>query len=288
MKMTLDCIPCFVRQTLDAARSMTDDPKAQEALMRETLAWLNQMGLEQSPPVLAQLIHRRLREIGNNPDPYQEAKARHNAMALDLLPELRAEIAASADPLATAMRLAIAGNVIDMGMKSMVNEDDVRQSIRHALAEPFVGEWDTFRSAAHDAKNILYLADNAGEIVFDLLLIEQLGAHRVTVAVRGGPILNDVTLADAQSIGLHKIVELIENGSDAPGTLLADCYPEFRQRFANADMIIAKGQGNFESLSHQGHDVFFLFKVKCPVIANHVGLPLGTQVLRQYREPAHK
>ena len=285
MKMTLDCIPCFVRQTLDAARAITTDPQAQERIMRDTLGWINQMGLAQSPPVLAQMIHRRLREIGQEEDPYREAKARHNAMALDLLPELRTEIAASSEPLEAATRLAIAGNVIDMGMKSMVDEDDVRASIQLALKEPFIGEWNEFRRTLQEANNVLYLADNAGEIAFDLLLIERIGPQRVTVAVRGGPIMNDATLADAQAIGLHGIVEIIENGSDAPGTLLDDCTPEFRQRFADADMIIAKGQGNFESLSHQGHDVFFLFKVKCPVIARHVDLPIGTQVLRQYRDP---
>lgn len=285
MKMTLDCIPCFVRQTLDAARAITTDPQAQERIMRDTLGWINQMGLAQSPPVLAQMIHRRLREIGQEEDPYREAKARHNAMALDLLPELRTEIAASSEPLEAATRLAIAGNVIDMGMKSMVDEDDVRASIQLALKEPFIGEWNEFRRTLQEANNVLYLADNAGEIAFDLLLIERIGPQRVTVAVRGGPIMNDATLADAQAIGLHEIVEIIENGSDAPGTLLDDCTPEFRQRFADADMIIAKGQGNFESLSHQGHDVFFLFKVKCPVIARHVDLPIGTQVLRQYRDP---
>jgi len=283
MKMTLDCIPCFVRQTLEAARSMTTNEAEQEHIMRDTLRWLHDIGLDESPPVLAQRIHRRLREIGKTDDPYLETKTRHNAMALDLLPELRSEINASKDPLLAAVRVAIAGNVIDMGMKSMLAEDDIRQSLRHAMAEPFVGEWGDFRRAAGQAARILYLADNAGEIAFDRLLIEQLGPSRITVAVRGGPILNDATFEDAAAVGLSGIVEVIENGSDAPGTLLEDCLPEFRLRFAAADLVISKGQGNFESLANRGHDVFFLFKVKCPVIAAHVGLPLGTQVLRQYR-----
>jgi hypothetical protein len=283
MKMSLDCVSCFVRQSLDAARLVTNDHADQERIVREVLRWLSEQGLEHSPPVLAQLVHRRLRQISQVGDPYLEVKARHNAMALELLPELRAQIAAAPDPLALATRLAIAGNVIDMGMKSMIAEDDVRESIRHALEEPFVGEWEDYRSAAASAKSILYLADNAGEIAFDRLLIEQLGADRVTVAVRGTPVLNDATRADAEAVGLHKITTVIDNGSDAPATLLHDCRPELQERFAAADMIIAKGQGNFESLSHRGHDVFFLFKVKCPVIAAHVDLPMGTQILRQYR-----
>lgn len=283
MKMKLDCIPCFVRQSLDAARLVTDDTDDQERILRDILSWLNEMGLDESPPVLAQRIHRRLREIAQTSDPYVEAKKHHNAMAIDLLPELRREIQAATDPLALAARFAIAGNVIDMGMKSMVAEHDVRESLDHALTEPFVGEWDAFRQAAKNAKNILYLADNAGEIAFDRLLVEQLGPERVTLAVRGAPILNDATMDDAIEVGMHEIVTVIDNGSDAPGTILDDCHPEFRAHFNNADMIIAKGQGNFESLSYRGHDVFFLFKVKCHVIADHVDLPMGTQVLRQYR-----
>ena len=284
MKMALDCISCFVRQSLDAARLVSADEAEQERIVRDVMRWLSEHGLEHSPPVLAQLVHRRLREISQVGDPYLETKQRHNAMALDLLPALRAQIAQADDPLMLATRLAIAGNVIDMGMKSMVAEDDVRASIKHALAEPFVGEWDDYRRAASRARHILYLADNAGEIAFDRLLIEQLGPERVTVAVRGAPVLNDATRIDAEAVGLHHLVRVIDNGSDAPGTLLHECTPELQQQFAAADLIIAKGQGNFESLSHRGHEVFFLFKVKCPVIASHVGLPMGTQILRQYRD----
>lgn len=284
MKMSLDCVACFVRQSLDAARLVTTDEAEQERIVRDVMRWLSDQGLEHSPPVLAQLVHRRLREISQVGDPYREAKIRHNAMAVELLPELRAQIAASDDPLALATRLAIAGNVIDMGMKSMVAEDDVRASIHHALEEPFVGTWENYRQAVVNAKRILYLADNAGEIAFDRLLIEQLGPERVIVAVRGAPVLNDATRDDAQAVGLHEIVTVIDNGSDAPGTLLHECSPELQDLFARSDLIISKGQGNFESLSHRGHDVFFLFKVKCPVIARHVNLPMGTQVLRQYRD----
>ena len=288
MKMSLDCVTCFVRQSLDAARLVTQDEAEQERIVRDVMRWLSDQGLEHSPPVLAQLVHRRLREISQVGDPYREAKDRHNTMALDLLPELRAQIVQANDPLALATRLAIAGNVIDMGMKSMVAEDDVRASIRHALEEPFVGEWGDYRRAVTSARSILYLADNAGEIAFDRLLIEQLGPERVTAVVRGAPVLNDATLTDAHTVGLHEIVTVIDNGSDAPGTLLHDCSDELQRRFAQTDLIIAKGQGNFESLSHRGYEVFFLFKVKCPVIATHVGLPLGTQVLRQYKEMVKK
>ena len=155
----------------------------------------------------------------------------------------------------------------------------MRRSIDQALAEPFTGDQDGFRQALSKAHKILYLADNAGEIAFDRLLIEQLLPERVTLAVRGAPVINDATMDDARAVGLHEIVEVIDNGSDAPGTILADCSEDFNRRFAEADLILAKGQGNFETLSDDHRKIYFLFKAKCPVIAAHVGLPVGTHVL---------
>ncbi|NPU98893.1 MAG: DUF89 family protein [Candidatus Omnitrophica bacterium] len=278
MKATLDCIPCFIRQTLEAARMVSTDPAVHEQIVREVLRWTGEMDLRIPPPVMGQRIHRRLREITGVEDPYRAAKEQSNRMALSLLPELKAMIDTAPDPLITAARLAIAGNVIDMGVNGTVTETDVRRSIQHALEEPFTGDSAGFQQAIANARNILYLADNAGEIVFDRLLIEQLPPGRVTVAVRGAPILNDATLTDARAVGLHEIAEIIDNGSDAPGTVLADCSPEFNRRFAAAGLILAKGQGNFETLNDESRDIFFLFKAKCPVIAAHAGVPVGAQV----------
>ena len=258
---------------------VSDDPAVHERIVREVLHWSSGMDLDRSPPFLAQRIHRRLREITGMKDPYAGAKARLNRMAMDLLPELQDEIKSTPDPLAMAVRLAIAGNIIDMGVHGDIDESDVRRSVQQALAEPVSGVWEDFRRAADRAGSILYLADNVGEIVFDRLLIEQLSPERVTLAVRGAPVINDATVADARAVGLHQVVDIIDNGSDAPGTLLEDCSREFRERFSAADMIIAKGQGNFETLSHVPGNIFFLFKAKCSVIADHVGLPLGTHVL---------
>ena len=281
MRTSLDCIPCFIRQALDAARMVSTDPAVHERIVREVLRWTGEIDLNEAPPVLGQRIHRRLREITGVEDPYRTAKEHLNRMALSLLPELKAEIEAASDPLAMAVRLAIAGNVIDMGVNGNVTESDVRQSIRQALAEPFTGEQNGFRQSIAEARSILYLADNAGEIVFDRLLIEQLLPARVTLAVRGAPVINDATMADARAVGLHEIVDIIDNGSDAPGTILEDCSQDFIRRFTEADLILAKGQGNFETLSDDPRDIFFLFKAKCPVIAARVGLPVGTHVLAQ-------
>lgn len=177
------------------------------------------------------------------------------------------------------MRLAVAGNAVDAGINSEVTESDLRRAVGRAFDRSLRGKAEEFHRAARAADSILYLADNAGEIALDLLLVEELGPSKLTVAVRGGPVLNDATRADAHAVGLDEIVEVIDNGSDAPGTILSDRSEEFRRRFEEADMIVAKGQGNFESLSEEQGNIFFLFKVKCRVIADQVGLPLGTHAL---------
>ncbi|MBN1630022.1 MAG: DUF89 family protein [Thermoleophilia bacterium] len=279
MRSSLDCIPCFVRQALDAVRAVSDDPAIHDDVVREILQWMADADLSQSPPSFAQHIHRRLRTITRNGDPYRAAKDRQNQMALRLLPGLRAVVDGADDPLERAVRLAIAGNAIDMGVEAEVTEADLGRAVEQALEQPLAGDYTGFRRAVESAGSILYLADNAGEIALDRLLVEQLGRSRVTVAVRGVPVLNDATLVDAHAVGLDEMVEVIDNGSDAPGTILSDCSEEFRRRFAAADLVLAKGQGNYESLNDEPRDIFFLFKAKCQVIAGQVGMPVGAHVI---------
>ena len=283
MKTSLDCIPCLLRQSLDAARLVSPYPSVHEQIIRDVLHWTGEMDLNQSPPAIAQRIHRRLRELVGVTAPYREAKNWQNRVAMELIPKFRAEVMDAKDPLLLAARLAIAGNVIDMGSNGNLTEADVRQSLSKALTEPFFGEEERFEQAIAQAKSVLYLADNAGEIAFDQLLVEQIinqvPPERVTLVVRGAPVLNDATLVDVHTVGIDRIVEAIDNGSDAPGTILNDCSEEFRRRFAEADLIIAKGQGNFETLSNNSSNIFCLFKVKCAVIANLVNQPIGMQML---------
>ena len=279
MRTYLDCIPCIIRQALCAARMASADPAVHERVLRETLSWVGETNMNQPAPVAVQRIHRLLRETTGVEDPYRDAKEHQNRTALALLPELRCRIEAAADPLTAALRVAIAGNVIDMGADGNATGLDVRKAVTQALTEPVVENPGGFRSAVAEAERILYLADNAGEIAFDRLLIEQLTPARVTVAVRGSPVINDATMDDARRVGLHEVVEVIDNGSDVPGTLVDDCSQEFKRRFIEADLILAKGQGNYETLSDEPHDIFFLFKVKCSMIAAHAGVPIGTHVL---------
>ena len=280
MRTYFDCIPCFVRQTLDSVRLITDNEKIQEQVMREALNLLSDMDFYQSPPAMAQKIHHRIRKITGIKDPYLQMKNRFNKLALEMYSQLRQRIATSAEPLETAVRLAIAGNIIDLGVKTGLTEAQIETTIAQSLTDQFdTKTLKEFREAADQAKNILYLGDNAGEIVFDRLLIEQLPAEKITFVVKAGPIINDATIEDALTAGLTDIVRVIDNGSDAPGTILKNCSQDFQRRFNEADLIIAKGQGNFETLSDVRKNIFFILRAKCPVIARHLGCEIGSMIL---------
>ena len=280
MRTYFDCIPCFVRQVLDSVRMITDDERLHEKVMREALKMASEMNLSQSPPAMAQKIHRFIRKITGVDDPYLEVKNRFNTLALQLYPNLKQQVHASVDPIETAVRLAIAGNIIDFGVNSAVEPSQVERTIAESLTDPLDTEsLRVFKDVISQAKDILYLGDNAGEIVFDRLLIEQLPCEKVTFVVKGGPILNDVVMEDAQIVGITDIVNVIDNGSDAPGTILDDCSDTFRRRFDQSDVVIAKGQGNYETLSDVDKNIFFLVRPKCNVLARHLSCEIGSLVL---------
>ena len=282
MRIFLDCIPCFIRQALDAARLATDDMQIHEQVVRKVLRLATELDMSQSPPAIGQQIHRLIRNLVSSDDPYRKSKRQFNNLALKLYSELRQQIASSNDRLETAIRLAIAGNIIDLGVNSSVNESDLHKAISESLAADFDNlQMEPFRDAIRQAEEILYLADNAGEIVFDRLLIEQLPVEKITVVVKGSPVINDATMEDADVAGLARIVEVIDNGSDGPGTILETCSKSFRDRFKDADLIIAKGQGNYETLSDVDKNMFFILKVKCPVLAGDLGCEIGKMILRK-------
>ena len=262
MKTYYDCIPCLLRQAVDAARFASDDPKIHEAVLRHVLTAAADMDLQQTPPMMAQNIHRTIRRYCENTDPYLSVKQHFNEMALALYPDLKKRIIQSPDPVDTALRLAIAGNIIDFGARQDMAQDLVLAGIKNALACDLIGDVQAFKKAVDTADHILYLGDNTGEIVFDRLLIETLPAYKIIFAVRGYPVLNDATFEDAKTAGLLNIVKVIDNGSDAPGTIIEDCSPEFVQYFNDADLIIAKGQGNYETLSETDRPHIFSFAGK--------------------------
>jgi uncharacterized protein with ATP-grasp and redox domains len=282
MRVYLDCIACFVRQGLDAARLATDDEQIHEKVVREVLRLAAELDMSESPPAIGQQIHRLIRKLVGKDDPYHQIKKHFNNLVLKLYPELRKQIASSNNRLETAIRLAIAGNIIDFGVNGSVNISHLNKAISESLTADFdTRQLQLFQDAIEQAEKILYLADNAGEIVLDRLLIEQLPFEKITVVVKGKPVINDATMEDAVIAGLPRIVDVIDNGSDGPGTILETCSRTFRNCFEDADLIIAKGQGNYETLSEADKHIFFVLKAKCPVISRDLGCEIGEMIFRK-------
>ena len=275
----LDCLSCFTRQAVDLAKSATNDPEEQERLARRFLRSLSELDWTPSAPAVAQRLHNLVRPLLPDEDPWEAAKAEFNRMAAKALPEARQRVRESADPFDTALRLAAAANIIDFGISRHLTARDVEQALEDCLTQPLQGDVEEFRRAVRRATRILYLADNAGEIVFDKLVLEMLPREKVTVAVRGKPVLNDATREDAEAVGVTDLVEVIDTGSDAPGILLEDCSPEFQAAFREADLVLAKGQGNLESLLQGPKEVFFLLRVKCEIVGRQLGRQTGDLVL---------
>ena len=279
MRTYLDCLPCFVRQALDVTRLVGASDDLSERVLREVMDAAGRMDYSRPPPEMGKYIHGLVREMTDDPDPYAGIKRRFNDMALRVLPELRQRVWAAVDPFEAAVRLAITGNLIDFGTASGVDEDEVLQAVDWALETPLEGDVGSLVEAVVQADSILYLFDNAGEIVFDRLLLELLPLDRVVGAVKPSPIINDATLEDARTSGITELIPVVETGSDAPGAVLEDCGEEFLERFRRTDLILAKGQGNYEALSHTDKDAFFLLKAKCSVVARDLGCTQGTMML---------
>ncbi len=282
MKIALECIPCFVRQAFEAGGLVTSDNELRERILREVLSYLSEKSFDGTAPSIGRDIHGIVKTLTGDTDPYYKAKKDSNTLALQLIPSLKGSIRNSFDPFETALRLAIAGNIIDYGQGDTIGEETIKNALSQCLTQPI--ERDAIENLKQElsrASNILYLADNAGEIVFDRLLIDELQHYPVSLAVRGKPIINDALREDAAIAGIDKVIEVIDNGADIPGTIIEECSQEFRERFFESDLIIAKGQGNYETLSNTPKKIFFLLKVKCPVIARDIGCNEGDIVVKK-------
>jgi len=254
------------------------DERQQRAVLDRVLDVLRQIEPSSTPPEIGERVHRIVRREVGNSDPYRAAKEACTRQALALYPRLKARLAEADDPLEVAVRLSIAGNIIDLARN---REYDLEEAAERVLTQPFaIDARAAFREALFRAGWVLYLADNAGETVFDRVLIETLDVP-VIYAVKGGPILNDATMEDALAAGVDRVAEVVSTGSDAPGTILSRCSEEFRHLYDEAELVIAKGQANYEALSEEGPKAFFLLQTKCPVIARDVGVPVGSIVLKQ-------
>lgn len=249
MKATLDCLECIARQALRAARIATDDPDVQRRILDDTVARIPAMDLNDSPAALSMVAYQLAAKHSGKDDPYRELKRAQNELARSLEDAMRARIHDSSDPLATALHLAAAGNVIDLGILDS-HQIDIVTVVEEVLHERFaVDHTDRLRADLESCNDLLYLLDNAGEIVFDKLLIEVLQEYTpVTAVVKGAPMLNDVVMEDADLVGLTKVCPVIDNGGAFIGSPLNQVPQTFLDRMGRADIIIGKGQGNYETI----------------------------------------
>jgi len=277
MKTYLDCIPCFFKQALFASRAATDNEEKIKEVLDRIGMLVPEIPLTNSPPETGREVYRIVREVTGIDDPFSELKAESIKKALRLYPRLKSMVEASDNRLETAVRIAIAGNIIDFGATPNF---ELEREVQEVLEkEPVIDHFELFKERLSQTEHILYLADNAGETVFDRILIEEL-SKPVTYVVRGRPVINDALIDDAIKSGIDKVADIITSGCDAPGTILGRCSKEFIDYFENASLIISKGQGNYETLSSRKGPIFFLLKAKCPVIARNLGVKQGDIILK--------
>lgn len=279
MKLYLDCIPCFMQQALRAGRMATADEKELKEILDKTGELVKTVSMEVSAPEIGKMVYRIISDVTGNQDPYKSIKKQHIAETTSIYPELEQIVANSKDKLLTAIRIAIAGNVIDLGVTKSFNiVDDVKSILKQDFA---VFDYEAFKIQLKKTKEVLYIGDNVGESVFDKILIKEL-KKPVRYAVRSIPVINDVTMEDAIASGLDEVAELIDSGVESPGLILNESTPAFRELFNTSEFIISKGQGNYEGLSDCNKQVFFLLKAKCGIISNHLGVKEGSIILKEH------
>jgi len=274
------CVNCFLRQALEACMMATDDLTLQERAFRSALDYAHRADWQVSIPEFGTKIHEIVKLETGNSDPYIEGKREQNDLGQRLYEKLKRQVRSSRDPLYWSAKVAIAGNIIDLAPGRKV---DLEKEIQECIERPLdVDRFGSLREKIRENRELLYLADNAGEVFFDKIFMEELVARDidVTYVVKGGPILNDATIHDARLAGIQNIARVMSNGSRGIGTQLNLCSRAFKSVFDESSLIISKGQGNYESLSeNRKRGIFFLLRAKCPVIAENLRVALGTTVL---------
>ena len=285
---TSDCRECYVKQMHELATLCgRDDATLQQmlAIKDEVLAGLG--GERIRPDHMGELLARVTPLLGTD-DPYREIKREYNQLLLDREKDCSALIEAADEPFQLALRYAVAGNLVDFGGKNTFTREDVTALIDRVPEIAFAhDDSESLLAAVRRARSIMYLGDNCGEIVLDKLMIEQIlrenPSVQVTYGVRGGPAINDVTLDDAEQVGMADVARVLSSGVATPTTVLSASTEEFRRTFFDADLVISKGMGNFEVLIDgcDREDVYFLLMTKCPLVTDLVGVPLMSFVCKR-------
>lgn len=272
------CIPCIINQAYRAAKLFTNgDRNLQLKILKETCEKATIINEVFTAAHFSAVIQEIVEKNVKTNNLYESVKESNLKIVEDYLPSLNSFMKDAADKFDMAVRIAITGNTIDVGANPNF---DLRTEIKKIVSKNINRDSiEKLREDVTKAKTILYVGDNYEEAVFDKFLLKELAEKDLTFAVRSKPILNDITLEDSKNLGIDKICKVIESGSNIAGTDLNKCNQEFIEKFNNADVVIAKGQGNYETLSDEQRPIYFLFKVKCEPIAEHAGSAVGSSVI---------
>ncbi|MGC9125496.1 MAG: damage-control phosphatase ARMT1 family protein, partial [Caldisericaceae bacterium] len=260
MEVKTECLKCIFNQAYRTAKVSTSDDAKVRQILSLACEHLKSLNFNQTPPEAAQYIYKMVSDISGMVDPYSEIKKEHVRKALRIYNKMIALVNSSEDPLKEAVRVAIVGNAIDMG--SLFEGVIISESVLTDMKVNFVDrDYPLFNEMVDKSEQIVFLADNAGETVFDRPLLNLLleRGKKVVYAVKSAPIINDATKEDAVLSSVE--APIVESGSSFAGTVLRDCSSDFTKILYGSDLIIAKGQANYETLSQEKLPVFFLFKV---------------------------
>ncbi|MBR6513726.1 MAG: DUF89 family protein [Clostridia bacterium] len=278
MRIQAECLHCLLRQVTDAVVMTGADDKTKHDIMKKELEILSDYESYASPPHIAGPMHNCVRAMSGCRDPYYNIKEEDMATAKANFPLVEEYIATKDDPLYWGIKAACAGNTLD----SAANPGgSFKESMAAELDTPYgICDIELLREKLKTAKRVLILADNSGETYFDVLMLRALGDVEIIYAVRDCPSINDATVEIAERSGIAEYARIISSGSTAPGTILSEASNEFKAAFETADVVISKGQGNYEALDDANREIFYLFKVKCPVISSHFKVEMGKYVLK--------
>ena len=280
MKVQYECIPCILRQAIEAARQVTDDEQIIDEIIDNYSDMIPDIRESNPTPLVVSQIQRMIKDKTNTKDPYRSLKEKNIKMAMDIYEDLQDLVDNDKDPLKRALLLSATGNVIDAGISVKIK---VEESILNTMERGFsIDDYQTFKDKLNNCSTLLIIGDNAGEAVLDKLLLKELNKYDIDLiyAVREEPVLNDITKKEAKLIGLDKYAEVITSGCTAPGMLIEQANDKFLDVYNKADIVLSKGQGNLEGLSEEDRPIFFLLKAKCNLIADFLEVELNDLVFK--------
>ena len=267
MKLSATCMNCLVQRQMENIRDFEDE-ELKSNYMRKVLSIISEANEHETSPVIIAKINKLHQEYFNSPYSFDLLKKQYNLMMLQKEESIWSKIQASSDSLLEAMKYSRIGNYIDFSAMGSIDEDKLNYLLESVHKEYIESsKYQRFLKDLQNANELVYLTDNCGEVVLDKLFIKCISDMfpevHITIIVRGKMVLNDATMEDAMMVGLMEISDVIDNGTEIAGTCLEQVNNRAKECIEAADVIISKGQGNFETLNGCGLNIYYLFLCKC-------------------------